>query len=59
MAGNYPLTWGYDGMMPLHAFNLLVLAAESFIQINQVNSAVVKWPQILTKVNKCCSVPPP
>ena len=42
MVGMFPLARGYEGKMPLHAFNLLVLVAESFIQINQVNSVVVK-----------------
>jgi hypothetical protein len=52
------LARGYDGTMPPHAYNVLVLAAESFIQINQVNSIVVEWSQILTKVKECCGVLP-
>ncbi len=40
--GTFPFTWGYEGTMPQHAFNLLMLAVESSIQINQVNSVVVK-----------------
>jgi hypothetical protein len=56
IVSTFSLTWGYEGRMPPHAFNLLMLAAESFIQINQFNSVVVEQPQILTKVNKCCGV---
>ena len=44
--------------MSPHAFNLLILVAESFKQINQFNSVVVERPQILTKVNECCCVVP-
>jgi hypothetical protein len=44
--------------MPLHAFNLLVLVVESYVQINQVNSVVVKWQQLLMTVNVCCGVAP-
>jgi hypothetical protein len=56
MVGMFPLAWGYEGTIPPHAFNLLMLAVESFIQINQVNSVLVERTQILTKINKCCSV---
>ncbi len=58
MVGTFPLTRGYEGMITRHAFNLLVLAEESFIQINQVNSVVVERSHILMKINKCCGVPP-
>jgi hypothetical protein len=33
MFGTFPLVRGYKGMMPKHAFELLVLAVESFVQI--------------------------
>jgi len=49
MVGTFPLARGYEGTVLPHAFNLLVLGAESFIQINQVNSVVVERPHILTK----------
>ncbi len=39
--GTFPLTWGNEGTMLQHAFNLLVIEVESFIQINQVNNVVV------------------
>jgi hypothetical protein len=42
MVGTFPLARGYEGTMPRHAFNLLVLAVESFIQINNVNKVVVE-----------------
>ncbi len=56
MVGMFPLARGYEGMIPRHAFNLLVLEVESFIQINQVNSVIVERSQILMKINKCCGV---
>ncbi len=55
MVGMFPLARGYEGTM--HAFILFVLATESFIQTNQINSVVVEWLQILTTVNKCCGDP--
>ncbi len=58
MVGTFPLARGYEGMITQHAFNFLMLGVESFIQINQVNSVVVERSHILTKINKCCSVPP-
>ena len=44
--------------MPRHAFDLLVLAVESYIQISNVNSVVIEWSQLIMSVNTCCSVPP-
>ena len=38
MLGTFPLVRGYKGMMPKHAFELLVLVVESFVQISNVNS---------------------
>jgi len=38
MLGTFPLVHGYKGMMPKHAFELLVLGVESFVQISNVNS---------------------
>ncbi len=43
-------------MLPLHIFKLLVLAAESFMQINQVNSVVVPQQKIIMRVNELCSM---
>jgi hypothetical protein len=57
MVGTFPLSWGYEGTISRHAFNVLVLAVDLFIQINQVNSVVVERSHILTKINECCSVP--
>ncbi len=44
--------------MPRHAFDLLVLAVESFIQINNVNSVVRERKELIMIVNMCCGVPP-
>jgi len=51
MVGTFPIARGYCGMMPRHAFDMLVLAAESFIQINQVNSVVVEQSELKMLVN--------
>jgi hypothetical protein len=58
MIGTFPLACGNEGLMPRHAFDLLVLAVESFIQINNVNSVVVERLQLIMSVNTCCGVPP-
>ena len=42
MVGTFPLSRGYEGTMPRNAFNLLVLAVESYIQISNVNSVVAE-----------------
>jgi hypothetical protein len=44
--------------MPRHAFDLLVLAVESYIQISNVNSVVAEQKQLIMLVNMCCGVPP-
>jgi hypothetical protein len=56
MIGTSPFFGGYDGFLPLHVFKLLVLVAESFIQINQVNSDVVPWQKIIMQVNQLCDL---
>ena len=58
MVGMFPLSRGYEGTMPRHAFDLLVLAVESYTQINNVNSIVVEQNQLIMSVNTCCGVPP-
>jgi hypothetical protein len=58
MLGTFPLVRGYEGMMPKHAFQLLVLAVESFIQISNVNSIEAKRPTLMMAVNTCCGVAP-
>ena len=58
MVGTFPLARGYEGMMPRHAFDLHVLAVESYIQINNVNSIVIERPQLIMAVNTCCGVLP-
>ena len=42
MVGTFPLSHGYEGTMPRHAFDLLVLAVESNIQISNINSVVAE-----------------
>ena len=56
MIGTLPLVRGYEGLIPSHTFKLLVLAAESFMQINQVNSVIVPWQKIIMRVNELCGV---
>ncbi len=58
MLGTFPLVRGYEGMMPKHSFQLLVLAVESFIQISNVNSIEAKRPTLMMAVNTCCGVAP-
>ncbi len=43
-------------MIPPHIFKLLVLAAESFMQINDVNSVIVPRQKIIMRVNELCSI---
>ncbi len=40
MIGTFPLARGYEGMMPKHAFELLVLTVELYIQISNVNAVL-------------------
>ena len=42
VVGTFPLARGYEGTMPRHAFDLLVVAVEAYIQTNQVNSIVIE-----------------
>jgi len=44
--------------MPKHAFELLVLAVESFVQISNVNSIDAKRLTLMMAVNTCCGVVP-
>jgi hypothetical protein len=57
MIGTFPrLVRGYEGLIPPHIFKLLVLAAESFMQINDFNSVIVPWQKIIMRVNELCSI---
>jgi hypothetical protein len=58
MLGTFPLVRGYEGMMPKHAFELLVLAMELFVQISNVNSIDAKRLTLMMAVNTCCGVAP-
>jgi len=44
--------------MPKHAFELLVLAVESFVQIGNVNSIDAKRSTLMMAANTCCGVTP-
>jgi hypothetical protein len=41
-------------LLPLHVFKLLVLAAESFMEINQVNSKIVSQHKIIMRGLTLC-----
>ncbi len=56
MIGTFPLARGYEGAMPHAAFDLLVLAAESFIKIKQVNSKHIEWQMLMIMLNELCGV---
>ncbi len=54
--GTKPPPQGIVGSMVAHTFNLLVLAVESFMQINQVNCIMLEWQGIVCAINKCCGI---
>ncbi len=56
MEGEFPISRGYCGLMLTHAFQLVVLAVESHIQVVQVNSMSLEWNEIICLINKCCGV---
>ena len=56
MIGTFPLLRGYEGYIPPHVFKFLVLAAESFMQINQVNSVIVPRQKIIMRVKELWGV---
>ncbi len=58
MVGTFPLARGYEGTMPRHAFELLVLAVESYVQKCNVNRNDTKWLTLMMAVNTCCGVAP-
>ena len=45
MIGTFPLVWGYEGLILPHVFKLLVLAAKSFMQINQFGVTSERKPK--------------
>jgi hypothetical protein len=47
---------GYEGRLSKEAFQCLVLAFESFIQINQVNTNTFSNKQLMIIVNKVCDI---
>jgi hypothetical protein len=54
--GDPPIPRGFEGVIPSHVFELLVLAVKSFIQINQVNCVVLERNKLIRAVNDCCGV---
>jgi hypothetical protein len=47
---------GYDGRLSKEAFHYLVLAFESYIQLNQVNTTTFSNKQLKITVNKVCNI---
>ena len=58
MVGTFFLARGYEGRMQPKTFKLLVLAVESYIQINSVNNIMIERLQLIMAVNMCCGVVP-
>jgi hypothetical protein len=56
MIGTFPLARGYEGAMPHAAFELFVLAAESFIQIKGVNKDHIERNTLMILFNELCGV---
>ncbi len=56
MIGTFPLARGYEGAMPQAAFELLVIAAKSFIQIKGVNKDHIKRNTLMIMFNELCGV---
>ena len=56
MIGTFPLARGCKELMLHAAFELLVLATESFIKIEQVNSEVIERQQLKIMFNELCGV---
>ena len=55
MISTFPLAGGYDGAMPHAAFELLVIAAESFIKIKGVNKDRIECNTLMIMFNELCS----
>jgi hypothetical protein len=58
MIGTFPLAQGYEGAMPHAAFELLVLAAESFMKIKQLKSEEITRNMLMIMFNELCRVTP-
>jgi hypothetical protein len=56
MIGTFPLARGYEGAMPHAAFELLMIAAESFIQIKGVNKDHIERNTLMIMFNELCGV---
>jgi hypothetical protein len=56
MIGTFPLARGYEGAMPHVVFELLVIAAESFIQIKGVNKDHIERNTLMIMFNELCGV---
>jgi hypothetical protein len=56
MISMFSLARGYEGAMPHATFELLVLAAKSFIKIKQVNSKHIEQQMLMIMFNELCGV---
>ncbi len=56
MIGMFPLARGYEGAMPHAAFELLVIAAKSFIKIKGVNKDHIERNTLMIMFNELCRV---
>ena len=56
MAGQEPLKRGYEGILPAYAFKLLVIAAESHIQTQQLNGITVGQKMLISLFNAVCNI---
>ena len=56
MIGTFPLARGYEGAIPHAVFVLLVIAAESFIQIKGVNKVHIERDTLMIMLNELCGV---
>jgi hypothetical protein len=56
MIGTFPIARRYEGAMPHAAFELLVIAAESFIMIKGVNKDHIERNTLMIMFNELCGV---
>jgi len=56
MIGTFPLARGYEGAISHAAFELLVIAAESFIKMKGVNKDHIECNMLMIMFNKLCGV---
>jgi len=56
MIGTFPLARGYEGVMPHAAFELLLIATESFIKIKGVTKDHIERNMLMIMFNELCGV---